>query len=331
MNVLAHHMVYIAERLAFAGDDTAKAALVRRAHSQWDHQPQYQWVERDEVITTRETISVSRLQQETFLHIADEAVESRCTSCGVRLSVEVLSSHDGCCEACSVSYDQGLHWLAMDNVVSAGNMFHQTDSQTSGPWVPQGFAVDQIDKSIHDMLNMHENPADSRDNAIVPGVWNHRSNRKEMTWNTPEAWRPSGFMQIRSGAPGVGNLMTRESIYEHIPDKLDIYPSTRLNMSSTPPPRTDNMLAALKHFRSCEAGTTARSPHTLRSSDVYIKKKAREKRKYSIAKYTREIPVSNESNFDNDYTKPADPPFGSHSMVRSKSPPIHSNCHKLLV
>ena len=50
MNVLAHHMIYIADRLAFVNGDAPKAALIETAHSQWGRQPQFEWVGWNDVV-----------------------------------------------------------------------------------------------------------------------------------------------------------------------------------------------------------------------------------------------------------------------------------------
>ena len=324
MNVLAHHMVHIAERLAFVGDDAAKAALVRRAHSQWDHQPQYQWVEMDEVITTRKTISVSRLQQETFFHIPDEAVESRCTSCGVRLSVEVLSSQDGCCEACSVSYDLDLDWPAMDDVVSAGKTLHRTDSQMPDVWPPQGFVADPANESIYDMLDMDADPIDSKDTIIAPGVSKHWSNEKEMALELPEASTGSGFPELLHGSPGVGKTMTSESISEHYFTEFDIYSSANSNkIYSTPRLGSEKTPVAYGKGRSYTCLKTKRVVDEVSSSDWDSNE--------SSPPDTMEIPVSDECDFGNDFAIPASFQLISHSIIRSNSSPDDSNRYKLLV
>ena len=310
MNVLAHHMIYIAERLAFVHGDATKAALIESAHSQWGRQPRFQWVEQDDAINTdfsthrlrsgasnlleqqpvidpvnacmghfeqtsnigplsglldlssddcNSTLETHGLYQEcstdpfdlssreaysegatemlagtettstkaitpgighpdTFSldqespalqsQMAHKAAELSYASCRICHSVELLNSHDGRCEACSLNDNPDLHWPAMDDDVMNGDQkLHGTeDSDTLlGTGSLHGSAVDHDDNEfIHGTSRemYAKNPAHGRNNiSSAPWLSDNWSSRDGMASDDIPPPTPSRGQAITMSRP----------------------------------------------------------------------------------------------------------------------------------
>ena len=225
--------------------------------------------------------------------IIDKQVESRCNSCGVHHSVESSSSHDGWCKDCSTSYDLGLHYSDMDDIMNDGQTLHGADRQTPGAWIPQGLALDPASDSMHDMLDINAKPANSRDNTIAPGVL--------------EDWFSEGW-DMTPGTPG---SFGQSSVKPRTGEGKYV---TGLPLYSSPGHSTDETLAL----------ETIDDPPSKTETTAIPRRASRIPGKVYDA-------AGSDDFADRGRPRPSNLPCTSHSIVRSYAPPEDADFYRLLV
>ena len=168
------------------------------------------------------TFSLGQKSPALQSQMAHKTIELCYASCRMCHSVELLNSHDGCCEACSLNHSPDLHWPAMDDDVMNGDQkLCGTDSHTllgTGPL--HRSAVDQDDELIPGTRQMHaENPAHSRsDTSSAPWVSDNWPSRGGMTSDIPPSTSSRGqsIVMSRPCPLGAGKSVTSERLSELI-------------------------------------------------------------------------------------------------------------------